>query len=404
MSKIYVTNNTGSLQTLNNADDDKVKVYNSLEDVDTSVLEEGEIIAVKDEAIDTSDIADTIVDNATAEINNLIANSGVPAGTIMSIKSNATLNGWLPCDGSTFDRTEYPFLYAALGNSNVLPISYNWGSLPEKPQVAIQNRSDYVPVGWTYGGTNPTWIPTIQEFTADGYLCIHTDDYCYLWIQDSDSTIHGYTVGDRDNVGNDVWIPIKKGGKIYGLNRNGTSTPAPSTEIANYDYTKIAIYYYTEYNYIRALSGVETVEESQSVVNAIAQAESDLEQVVTDTADAIVATAINTKLADKTTLVEMANTYTNIPANTTLLDSILNYEEVWFYARRSASATSEFFPVMIFTHEQVESFVANTGTYSFIIPGYTECRQVKFNATGDTITAVNGSGCIYKIVGYMKRV
>ena len=50
-----------------------------------------------------------------------------PIGTIIGIKlastpTSALVNGaWLKCDGSTFSSTEYPLLYAALGNSNVLP-------------------------------------------------------------------------------------------------------------------------------------------------------------------------------------------------------------------------------------------------------------------------------------------
>jgi hypothetical protein len=46
-----------------------------------------------------------------------------PAGTIIAF-GGATSQpppGWLPCDGSTFDQTKYPDLYAALGNSNALP-------------------------------------------------------------------------------------------------------------------------------------------------------------------------------------------------------------------------------------------------------------------------------------------
>lgn len=55
---------------------------------------------------------------ATATIVN-----AVPVGTVVSnIFSQSPLpTGWLPCDGSTFDNTQYPQLYQMLGNKNVLP-------------------------------------------------------------------------------------------------------------------------------------------------------------------------------------------------------------------------------------------------------------------------------------------
>jgi hypothetical protein len=50
-------------------------------------------------------------------------NGMVPVGTIISYggKASSFPPGWLPCDGSTFNQTQYPDLYAALGNSNTLP-------------------------------------------------------------------------------------------------------------------------------------------------------------------------------------------------------------------------------------------------------------------------------------------
>lgn len=55
---------------------------------------------------------------ATATIIN-----AVPVGTVVSNIFNQTPlpTGWLPCDGSTFDNTQYPQLYQMLGNKNVLP-------------------------------------------------------------------------------------------------------------------------------------------------------------------------------------------------------------------------------------------------------------------------------------------
>lgn len=48
----------------------------------------------------------------------------MPVGTIIAYGSSKTDSlppGWLLCDGSQFDQTKYPDLYAALGNSSKVP-------------------------------------------------------------------------------------------------------------------------------------------------------------------------------------------------------------------------------------------------------------------------------------------
>jgi hypothetical protein len=45
----------------------------------------------------------------------------VPVGGIINWSTNTPPAGWLLCDGSRFDATAYPALYAALGNRDVLP-------------------------------------------------------------------------------------------------------------------------------------------------------------------------------------------------------------------------------------------------------------------------------------------
>ena len=46
--------------------------------------------------------------------------SGNPLGTIIAVYSNHVPDGYLPCNGTTFDQTQYPALYTLLG-TNVLP-------------------------------------------------------------------------------------------------------------------------------------------------------------------------------------------------------------------------------------------------------------------------------------------
>ena len=48
------------------------------------------------------------------------AGAGNPVGTIIPMYKKSNPNGYLYCDGTTFDQTKYPLLYAYLG-SNVLP-------------------------------------------------------------------------------------------------------------------------------------------------------------------------------------------------------------------------------------------------------------------------------------------
>ena len=48
------------------------------------------------------------------------AGAGNPVGTIIPMYKKSSPSGYLYCDGSTFDQTAYPLLYAYLG-SNVLP-------------------------------------------------------------------------------------------------------------------------------------------------------------------------------------------------------------------------------------------------------------------------------------------
>lgn len=45
---------------------------------------------------------------------------GLPIGTIATFQGEGAPQGWLKCDGSTFDREEYPALYLLLG-SDTLP-------------------------------------------------------------------------------------------------------------------------------------------------------------------------------------------------------------------------------------------------------------------------------------------
>lgn len=63
-----------------------------------------------------------ITENGQKKVIPLTADAGAgnPVGTIIPMYKKSSPSGYLYCDGSTFDQTKYPLLYAYLG-SNVLP-------------------------------------------------------------------------------------------------------------------------------------------------------------------------------------------------------------------------------------------------------------------------------------------
>jgi len=67
-------------------------------------------------------LAQIITENGVKKLKPLTADAGagVPVGFIAPFYKKGNYSGWLYCDGSTFDATQYPLLYAYLG-TNVLP-------------------------------------------------------------------------------------------------------------------------------------------------------------------------------------------------------------------------------------------------------------------------------------------
>ena len=100
----------------------KVPVYDTLADAeaDLSNLAVNQIIAIT--PTDAEMLGRVILDNGVKKIQALTANIGVgaPVGTIIAQYKKSNPSGYLYLDGSTFNATVYPALYAYLG-SNVLP-------------------------------------------------------------------------------------------------------------------------------------------------------------------------------------------------------------------------------------------------------------------------------------------
>ena len=75
-------------------------------------------------------LAKVIIENGTKKIQALTADTGTgaPVGSYLYLEKKSNPQGYLFCDGSTFDETAYPALYQYLG-TNVLP---DWRELGAK--------------------------------------------------------------------------------------------------------------------------------------------------------------------------------------------------------------------------------------------------------------------------------
>lgn len=285
MSKSFVLNRSGSTPTLDNYPVSKVPVYATQADAeaDISNIEDGTIIATRDGAINSSAIAQEAIDEATPEIDNLVAGSGVPAGTVVSIKSLSTLNGWLPCNGGTFDRDQYPFLYAALGNSTTLPIIIE----PDEDEL---NKELFT--GRMFMG-KPVYKFMWQETTnraANGWAVATPNGELYFpyahdikRIIDENSVVNNtasYQLGVSDaslfQITNTAIVDgerkVQSNSQLYTYSAYARlgSAEAPATYTIYY-IKNTDVYTGAKYKYIRALSGTEATAEAAQVTNAINQ-------------------------------------------------------------------------------------------------------------------------------------
>lgn len=190
MSKLFHTSGTGAAQSIDTADTPLVKYFvdEAAAQAAMSTLNEGDLIATHDqvsienfvddivdakdqalEAIDLSkqDALDSMDDQLNdvekpamdAYAENLMGSYGMPVGSIIPIYTSTIPRGYLLCDGrdttGTVDEleTNYPYLYTALGSSNVLP------DLRECALVGVgQNGTDTIAIHDVY---------TLGEFKDD---------------------------------------------------------------------------------------------------------------------------------------------------------------------------------------------------------------------------------------------
>lgn len=119
--KLLFTEGIGASQTTTNAQDEKIPVYETIDaaSADLANLEVGQIIATNDKGSELSNPVDVVEDgNMKAVTSNAVAdglNEVMPTGTILPGMWQTAPKGFLLCDGSTYQTSQFPALASVLG-------------------------------------------------------------------------------------------------------------------------------------------------------------------------------------------------------------------------------------------------------------------------------------------------
>ena len=192
-----------------------------------------------------------IIENGVKKIQALTADTGIgaPVGSYLYLEKKSNPQGYLYCDGSTFDETAYPALYQYLG-TNVLP---DWRELgakgAEKNTTLIFDSTETDPRTGQAGTQNHD-VFTQGEF-KDDQLQNHEHGLTLIGIDDSGSVPRGVGVYSTSN-GNTSPAESVSGG-AYGTLRYGDITRGKSRAV---------------FIYIKATSGL-TENQQENVLNTI---------------------------------------------------------------------------------------------------------------------------------------
>ena len=150
-------------------------------------------------------LAKVIIENGQKKIQALTADTGIgaPVGSYLYLEKKSNPQGYLYCDGSTFDETVYPALYQYLG-TNVLP---DWRELgakgAEKNTTLIFDSTETDPRTGQAGTQNHD-VFTQGEFKDDQLQNHNHSNFAYTQttITYSGGNVWYYGNGDYNDINN----------------------------------------------------------------------------------------------------------------------------------------------------------------------------------------------------------
>ena len=175
-----------------------------------------------------------VVENGVKKIKPLTTDAGAgnPVGSLLHTYKKSNPSGYLYCDGSTFDQTKYPLLYAYLG-SNVLP------DYRECVEVGAEQNAVFVYIKATSGlseNAQDNVINTLNEQRSYSTEEVNTGE---KWI--SGQPIYRKTIdcGYLPNTGNKTVAHNISGFdqaiKVFGVatSASGNNYPLPYVTLSN---------------------------------------------------------------------------------------------------------------------------------------------------------------------------
>lgn len=144
-------------------------------------------------------LLEVIDENGTKKFRQLSgsASDGIPLGSYVSVEGNAVPDGFLECDGSTFDADAYPALAMLLG-SNTLPERFDHSKLDDYENITLSTNS-----------ANPTVM------AYDGFISKYQDSVNHdIWIYVNNVITRDY-VGGGDGSAGTILIPVNAGDRVY---------------------------------------------------------------------------------------------------------------------------------------------------------------------------------------------
>lgn len=164
--------------------------------------------------------------------------SGLPLGAYISYEGEVP-NGYLECDGSTFDASSYPALASLLGG-NTLPEVFDHDEEADFTTIQLDSTSN--PVTMEFDGI--LLVSVMDGSGATAYLHLERDGTSNDFLLCNDAT---------DRGGTTVSIPVKKG-DLVSLVTGGLGIGAFTARIC----------YYKKHLAIKATVGFQTNEDAEA--------------------------------------------------------------------------------------------------------------------------------------------